>query len=235
MSVFASFPAKTRGRDLINPRRGDSHPGKLTEEELPKRSAPDLLAELELAPDHMIHLSPRRIASPRSPLLRRDPSTPRKDQHGTGGRIESGFGAAGAQRGQIQAAHRGIRAAASSNRTKERTKGQERTNEEKWNLNQAKPAGDDETAAAPDPEKQEGGKRLFSPSKIPSRLGEGAGAGAGSGGWGRETRGEDGRQEEDEQEKRRRREGKRRRRDGDDDLISKLEMEMDSRRLKKTD
>jgi hypothetical protein len=46
----------------------------LTEEELPEGSAPDLLAELELAADDVIHLSgfPRGITG----LIRRDPPPP---------------------------------------------------------------------------------------------------------------------------------------------------------------
>ena len=40
----------------------------LTEEELPERSTPDLLAQLELTPDHMIHLVPRRIEKASIPL-----------------------------------------------------------------------------------------------------------------------------------------------------------------------
>uniref|UniRef100_A0A0A9EX22 Uncharacterized protein n=1 Tax=Arundo donax TaxID=35708 RepID=A0A0A9EX22_ARUDO len=35
-----------------------------SKEELPERSAPDLLAELELTPDHMIHLVPTQIEMP---------------------------------------------------------------------------------------------------------------------------------------------------------------------------
>jgi hypothetical protein len=116
----------------------------------------------------MIHLTPE---------ANREASVPASPARSERGRIESGFAAAAAQRGQIRTASRGIHAAASSNRTNEQSKGDkskrasERANGQKWNLSRAK------AGRVPGPEKRskQRGKTLLTPSGIPG--GEGTGGG----------------------------------------------------------
>lgn len=165
----------------------------------------------------MIHLAPRRIERLRSPLLRRDPSTPRKERHRAGAESNRDSG------------QPGLSEARSRRRTKEsgrRVAPIERTNKNERTEMESKSSktGGGRNSGGPG----SGGtvrekKQSFLQAKfLPSRLGEGTGAG--SGGWGREGRGgREGRQEEDEGEERRRGREKtgRGEGEGDDDLISK--------------
>lgn len=143
----------------------------LTEEELPERPTPDLLAELELAPDDMIHLAPRRIEKPprcAPPPLYTDEIRTRRCGRGrdTESGIPGGRGSAGGRAGgrdQIQSAQRGIRAAPTSKIERERIPRRTNLNREPSSKINKHSGG---ARSLADPEKQIQKKGLVSPSEM---------------------------------------------------------------------
>lgn len=139
----------------------------LTEEELPERPTPDLLAELELAPDDMIHLAPRRIEKPprcAPPPLYTDEIRTRRC--GRGRDTESGIPGG---RDQIQSAQRGIRAAPTSKIERERIPRRTNLNREPSSkIN--KHSGGARLLADPEKQIQKKGTRFSERNEIPGPL-----------------------------------------------------------------
>jgi hypothetical protein len=129
------------------------HAGReLTEEELPEQSTPNLLADLELAPDHMIHLA---TEASREALY----SDEIRARLGSDGRARE------PNRIGIQNNRGSARPDPGGGKLQSNERAREtRTNERKWNLNRVKVKAAGETAAGQRIRRDRKGGNCWGPS-----------------------------------------------------------------------